>query len=618
MARSNRILGISKTSLWNSWKAVRAQLKRAPRRDILDYLEFDIDPNVWIKRLLDSIRDGSYSPQRPTRYSLAKSNGFDRIITIPQIPDLVLYRTIIDHLYFRSKRKQAKHVYFRQTTLSELVRSVAKEAKTYINDQQERGDSSSKYGTQATFLEWLKYDQYRKLLIFDQIFPFIVITDIANFFDSVLYGRIEESLHDLAAPAKMVSLLFTLLEEFSIREPFTPVQRIGLPVDPADCSRTLAHMALLPHDERIVDLVGENSYVRWMDDQNVGVSSRADGLAVLGAIGDSLRRLHLTPNTSKSKILSLKEAKVHFHFNSNRELDRIEKLPSDTISARTNLRRDLKTLWFQATTSEGKGEWQKVLKRIYRQAARADTRLLRRRAVNDVKTSPALVDRISDYMRYTATFSQYMEFVETLLMDPEQVYGDVNYQLVESLLKLEPNTVEKKRVRQLAQNIMKKPSSFVGQEECKVLVPHLYLRFGDRRNIKALSGNLGRKFESISPALTRSICSALVGFGGEDLVLVRDCASRLLRNHLSEFVKMIDRIENFTDVPGRFKNRIAISRDSITGKKFVDMRTFFVVRLLGICSDQNVKNWIAVKRENLLQEDLSDFDKRLIRRLWPS
>lgn len=27
---------------------------------------------------------------------------------------------------------------------------------------------------------------------------------------------------------------------------------------------------LFPHDERMVDLVGENAYVRWMDDQNIG------------------------------------------------------------------------------------------------------------------------------------------------------------------------------------------------------------------------------------------------------------------------------------------------------------------------------------------------------------
>ena len=182
--------------------------------------------------------------------------------------------------------------------------------------------------------------------------------------------------------------------------------------------------------------------------------------------------------------------------------------------------------------------------RIYRQAARADTRLLRRRAVSDVKTFPALVDRVSDYMRYTATFSQYMEFVEILLNDPEQVYGDVNYQLIESLLKLEPGSnPEKVRVRRLAQRIMGTDKFFIGQEACRVLVPHMYLRFGDRRNIQGLSGKLGGKFEMMSPALTRSICAALVGFGGDELALVRSCASRLLRNHLSEFVKMIDRLE---------------------------------------------------------------------------
>ena len=111
------------------------------------------------------------------------------------------------------------------------------------------------------FLEWLKFDQYRKLLIFEKVFPFIVVTDITNFFDSVLYGRIEESLYDLPVPPRMVSLLFLLLESFSIREAFTPVQRIGLPVDPCDCSRNLAHMILFRHDERMTRIVDEDAYV---------------------------------------------------------------------------------------------------------------------------------------------------------------------------------------------------------------------------------------------------------------------------------------------------------------------------------------------------------------------
>ena len=114
-----------------------------------------------------------------------------------------------------------------------------------IEIEKYRDQSAYASASRGEFLEWLRFDQYRKLLIFKKFYKFIVITDITNFFDSVLYGRIEESLYNISAPPRMVSLLFTLLENFSIRESFTPVQRIGLPVDQGDCSRKLAHMALL-------------------------------------------------------------------------------------------------------------------------------------------------------------------------------------------------------------------------------------------------------------------------------------------------------------------------------------------------------------------------------------
>lgn len=53
----------------------------------------------------------------------------------------------------------------------------------------------------------LRFDQYRKLLIFERTHPFIVLTDVSNFFDSILYGRVEQSLYGLRASPKLIGLL---------------------------------------------------------------------------------------------------------------------------------------------------------------------------------------------------------------------------------------------------------------------------------------------------------------------------------------------------------------------------------------------------------------------------
>jgi len=617
MHPGDRIPGITRSALWNAWKAVRSQLKRAPRRDVLDYLEYDIDPDVWINRLLNRLRTGEYAPEKPIRYSLAKSKGFDRIITVPRIPDLVLYRTIVDHLFRKARRKQKKHVYFSRATLSKAVATAGQSATATIQAVLTRDDGDYETTSANAFLEWLKFDQYRKLLIFDRIHPFIVVTDITNFFDSVLYGRIEESLYDIPAQPRMVLLLFSLLENLSIREEFTPVQRIGLPVDPCDCSRNLAHMILFPHDNRMTNYVGEDAYVRWMDDQNIGADSYAHGLRILATVGDSLRRLHLIANAGKSKILSLSDAKIHFHFDANQRLDQLDQMPCGTAAEKKTAEPMFLEAWNAAITYEDKGEWHKVLKRFYRHAARIGTRVLVARAADDIKHFPDLVDRITDYMRYVGTCCECIDFVCSLLDDQEQVYPDVNYRLIEALLKLEPSRREMTRLKKLAQKILNDQISFRGVEECRVLAPMLLLRYGDRRNINGIAAKLRHHGETLPAELCRSFSAVVSSDGDRGFAEVQSVASKLLRNHISDFVKLVLRIKNFTVVPGRFKARIKTSRDSISGAKFVDMRSYLAVRILALCPNQPVQDWIAACKSGLFNEPISTFEKQLINKLWP-
>lgn len=618
MKKHEAIRGVTKSTLWSAWKEVRRQLKRAPRRDVLDYLEYDIDPDVWIGRLLRRLAAGEYSPERPHRYTLAKSKGFDRVITVPGIPDVVLYRTIVDYLFHRARRNQCKHAYFCQATLSKVVDEAESAAQGAMAVAKAQDSSPYTITSKGAFLVWLKFDQYRKLLIFDKVYPFIVVTDITNFFDSVLYGRIEESLYGLPVPPRLISLLFLLLESFSLREAFTPVQRIGLPVDPCDCSRVLAHMILFPHDERLVGLVGEDAYVRWMDDQNIGVKSRAEGLRVLGEVCDSLRRLHLTPNSGKSKILSLPDAKKHFHFVANGDLDSLEKLPHSTQRERRVLRKAVLQAWTRAKALEGVGEWQKVLKRFYRQAARAKSKFLVRRAANDIKEFPGLVDRVADYVRYVCSADEVVTFVAGLLGDPEQVYPDVNFQLIESLLKLSPDATTAKRLCKFATAILNDATSFPGAREAKALAPILILRYGDKRNLRVLATKLERESESLAADVTRALCAVVGGGGTSGFAIVRNCASRLLRNHLSEFVKLVGRIKRFDKVPGRFKSRVELGKDSITGSEFIDMRSLLAARILGLSNHAAVKAWLAATKTKLLASGISDFDRRLVARLWPT
>ena len=307
--------GVSRTSLWKTWKIVRKDLRVSSFRDVVDYLDFDVDPDKWINVLLRQLESGLYEPSAPTRFTLAKKLGFSRTMTLPHIPDLVLYRTIVNFIYRRNRRKECKHVYFRRPTLQKAQQTAQQQAAQQMRAAVHYGLSS-----QISFNNWLRFDQYRKYLLLNRPYPYLVITDVSNFFDSILHSHVEESVRGLAIPPRMLGLLFFLLERLSIRQDYGGSHRISLPVDEFDCSRTLAHLVLFPHDSHVVNLVGEDAYVRWMDDQVIGVSSYTHGLKTLSEVGRSLARLHLTPNTKKSRILKLSEARRHFHLDLNRLL----------------------------------------------------------------------------------------------------------------------------------------------------------------------------------------------------------------------------------------------------------------------------------------------------------
>ena len=232
------IKGVGRTSLWSAWKVIRKNLHRSSIRDVVDFLDHDVDPDVWINRLIKELRSESYEPRKPERFPLAKSKGFSRTMTLPSIPDLVLYRAIVDYCYDRAirGRREGKHVYFEQAVLSKVQSEVSAEARNDLRRE------AAQYGwtTRSRFAAWLRYDEYRRYLILKKIYNFIIVTDITNYFDSILYKPIADSLAPVS-DSRIVGLLFFLLERLSIRAAYSESPRVGLPVDEFDCSRKLAH-----------------------------------------------------------------------------------------------------------------------------------------------------------------------------------------------------------------------------------------------------------------------------------------------------------------------------------------------------------------------------------------
>jgi hypothetical protein len=343
----------------------------------------------------------------------------------------------------------------------------------------------------------------------------------------------------------------------------------------------------------------------------------AVGLHVLSAIGKSLARLHLSANSKKSRILSLSEARRHFHLDLNELLDRAEAAEkvAKTRGQRLNVSAQIRKIWRGARLHDGKGEFDKVLRRLYRLAGSAGLRFLHRRATDDLLSNPSLADRICDYMRCSSTVDEYLDWAEAVMSKPEQIYPDVNVHIVESLLRVEADTVQARRVRQLAIALLTGKADIPVAGDCKAVAPLLILRFGDRRSLPLLIRCFGEEKRTQEPHVLRSAAIVYSSYGTSDLSYVRKAASRLLRNHLADVVRLLDRIRGYTDVPQRYRARVELRYDSVARAQYVDMRALLTVRLLQLSRAPKVTNWVSAWKRRALAELISQYDRELINRL---
>lgn len=606
-----KIAGISKSSVWQSWKEVRTALRRATVRDVIDFLDFDIEPDVWMHRLLRYVEAGSYEPLTPIRFSLAKSGGFKRTLTIPAIPDIVSFRAIANFVHRKARRHQQPHVYYRRADLQQATQAAVEAAKK----DWRKFAALYRFTSAKSFQNWKEYEQYRKHLILKKVYRFIVITDITNFFDSVLHSEVSNAFRSYPIPSRLIGLLFYLLERLAIRADYSDSPRIGLPVDEFECSRTIANLVLFPHDRRMVEFVGKDAYVRWMDDQAIGVASRAQGLQVVAAVGASLAKLYLTANAKKTRILSLREAKIHFHLEANARLDKVENLIKSRAKPRKALVRELGRTWRYALRSKNEGEWEKVQQRVYRLAGLTKAKFLRKKALRDLLKTPTLTERIAGYMRCSGSSREYLKFVKNTLEHKEQIHEDVELLLFESLLRIEAKGAKARQVAHLALKTVKEIIESKRSVAFATPACLLILRFGNRSNKLKLSRCFSEQKTARHPQLIRASAIAYSTLGKREFTKVRRAAATLLNNPLALMVRMVRRLQKLDQVPDRFKARINLRNDSVGGRLYMDMRTYAAARLLTLNRRKAVRTWLEQWVHGAKKKRISAFDVRLLDKL---
>jgi hypothetical protein len=417
---------------------IRKETRLIRARDAVDWIDWFVSLEESLSVLSRDLVSGSYSPSTPTRYEVAKSHGAFRVITSFNMKDAIVYRHICDEALERALPAKVAGAFFsRRHTATAIGKTLALDPADY----------------HTFFQVWLQFNQYRTHTMLNNIYRVLVVTDITNYFDSIQHDLLIEYLSPLRLPRKVMGLLGRLLETFKPCAGHSPNPRVGLPVDELDCSRELAHLFLFEHDSRIADEFGENNYVRWLDDQNIGVRSLTEARRVVNTLTRSLSSQKLTVNAGKTKFLSPTEVARHFQLEANQEIDAwTDAFKSIVPSSFQQAREALHDVWLQVSTGDhvGVGNWPKILKRMYAAATRADSDLLEQRALQDLVEHPELDERIFQYFGKRNRGQELLQLFSDYCSGGENFFEGTESTFFESVLLLDPNPAIAIQVRLLA------------------------------------------------------------------------------------------------------------------------------------------------------------------------
>jgi hypothetical protein len=188
---------------------------------------------------------------------------------------------------------------------------------------------SSEYGSLNA---WLSFQQ--TIFGFATSKKFIVVTDIANYYDTISYDHLRNILADLSlAREHALDLLIYTLSCMLWQPDYMPRVPVGLPQSNLDAPRLLAHSFLFEIDEFLSQKTTVD-FARYMDDIDVGVDSLAEGKRVLRDLDLALQTRQIRLNSGKTRILSEPEACNHFKIRENSLIDKLAENISTKIAER--------------------------------------------------------------------------------------------------------------------------------------------------------------------------------------------------------------------------------------------------------------------------------------------
>ena len=432
-------------ALWKSH--VRSSLRSQSIKDLHDDYDFQLNLKNRIKSIRTSVLQGSFQPSRPIRMRSEKRMGMSRHIVLLNPDDALVLESIADFIF-------------------PIIKKAQPTSNAYFSRNHSMPNGPADLDDNFGYPWWILWPQFQdQILKFSKNRKTIVTTDVANYYDNIDFQKLRNFLASLGEISEvLLDFIFYLFERFVWRPDYLPFPGKGLPQINLDAPRLVAHAFLFEIDVYI-DGKSKGDFVRWLDDIDFGCEDKIEAQKMLRSIDELLlsRGLHL--NSSKTKILTQKQAFEYFQLAQNRYLTILQKRIKRRIDGKKDIIEENKKLRkrFRKFLQKDKiGHWNKVLKRFFTVAGTCDDSFLEK-YVSDLLTSqPALRPAIFRYYQKIGWSSsrerQIVDFLVTSL-DDDGFFG-----AIEVLLNWIPEQTPKYilRMRALAEKIAsEKPIEFL-------------------------------------------------------------------------------------------------------------------------------------------------------------
>lgn len=326
--------------LKEDWKnRVKLQIRKQILLDPIEYRDYQNEIDDLVTNVRNEIVSGSYNVRPPKRYLVEKSMGLCRMMTLVHPRDLLVLERLSKTIYSELKLKApSKNAYFEPDD--------GNFKKAFSNGEHSYG----------SYLSWKKFQ--KAVFNFAKESEFIVVTDVANFYDFINFQHLRNVIASLAdVRESTLDLIIYVLNRLTWTPDYMPLTQVGMPQIETSATRVLAN-AMLYEVDNLCESMSVSNYARFMDDIDAGVGSFVEAQTLVRDVDLTLQSRQLRLNSSKTKILTKKEAYSYFCIRQNLVLSRIEAISSKIGSKKFAARfaKSYYELWLKRDATGGPGK----------------------------------------------------------------------------------------------------------------------------------------------------------------------------------------------------------------------------------------------------------------------